>query len=57
MYKTINTQELQNLRSFLELDPEKFKAELTEVDQELTVRSLPECRPLSDRLNIVRNNE
>jgi hypothetical protein len=57
MYKTINTEELKNLKSFLQLDQEKFESELTAIDQELTVRSIPECRPLADKLKIMRNNE
>lgn len=47
-YARMSTKELKDLKSYLELDKEKFKKELEDISEELLLRTLPYCRPVID---------
>ena len=49
-YSTISSKELINLKEELSLAPVKFEKEIEAIEQELIIRTIPECRPLSDIL-------
>ena len=49
-FSKITTSELINLKEDLNLRPQEFKKEIEEIEQELIIRELPECRPLCDIL-------
>ena len=53
-YSKLSTKELIYLKSYLELDDVKFKKELEMINQELIIRSVDFCKPISDVLQLER---
>lgn len=53
-YSKLSTKELIHLKSYLELDDVKFKKELEMINQELIIRSVDFCKPISDVLQLER---
>ena len=51
-YSKLPTKELLYLKSYLELDSVKFKKELELINQELIIRSVDYCKPISDILQL-----
>ena len=48
----VSTNELVVYKEYLELDPIKFQKEIEDIEQELQIRKLEYCKPLSDLINI-----